>query len=191
MNMTEQSADFAELARRVDQIQDEISHHADPSVVDLTTRYATALEDFNRAGLSTIVRTLKDDPHGRELLFSLVDQPEVMALLTLHGLVKTDQVRQVLQVIEMVRPYLDKEGIAVEVVSVADGVVTMRLPGGGCGSTTAGLREGLEEVMRARVTGFQRIDEVKPEAGPTFVPLTALGTRPSDFELSGARAPSL
>lgn len=48
-----------------------------------------AIEAFHKAGLTTIVKSLKADPRGKELLFSLVDDPTVHALFTLHGIVKS------------------------------------------------------------------------------------------------------
>lgn len=48
----------------------------------------TALERFHQVGLTTIVRALKGDANGRELLFDLVDDPTVRALLSLHGLIR-------------------------------------------------------------------------------------------------------
>jgi len=47
-----------------------------------------ALEQFHKVGLTTIVARLKADPRGKQLLFDLVDEPEVRALLSLHGLIR-------------------------------------------------------------------------------------------------------
>ena len=49
-----------------------------------------AVEAFHRAGLTQIVRTLKADPRGMELLLELVDDPNVYALFAMHGIVKAD-----------------------------------------------------------------------------------------------------
>lgn len=48
-----------------------------------------AIEAFHRAGLTTIVRRLKADPRGKELLFELVDDRGVRTLLAMHGIIRT------------------------------------------------------------------------------------------------------
>jgi nitrite reductase/ring-hydroxylating ferredoxin subunit len=48
-----------------------------------------AIEAFHKAGLTVIVKRLKDDPRGKELLFELVDDPGVRALLAMHGIIRT------------------------------------------------------------------------------------------------------
>lgn len=49
----------------------------------------SALERFHKVGLSLIVSRLRGDARGKELLFELVDEPQVRALLSLHGLIRT------------------------------------------------------------------------------------------------------
>ena len=44
-----------------------------------------AIETFDT---SAIVKRLKDDPRGKELLFELVDDPGVRALLAMHGIIR-------------------------------------------------------------------------------------------------------
>lgn len=50
--------------------------------------FALSLDSLSRAALTTIVRTLKGDPRGKELLFELVDDPTVRFLLGMHGIIR-------------------------------------------------------------------------------------------------------
>jgi nitrite reductase/ring-hydroxylating ferredoxin subunit len=62
-----------------------------------------ALEAFHRLGLTTIVKRLKEDPRGKELLFELVDDPGVRALLAMHGIIRTSPPSQPEPPLELVQ----------------------------------------------------------------------------------------
>ena len=80
--------DLETLATQVDDAIAAIES-LDPAAREKARAVKTAIEAFHKAGLTTIVKTLKADPRGKELLFELVDDPTVQALLALHGLVRT------------------------------------------------------------------------------------------------------
>lgn len=81
------AADLESLARRVDEAIAALDA-LEPVARGKAEAVKQAIEAFHKAGLTTIVKTLKADPRGKELLFGLVDDPTVYALLTLHGIVK-------------------------------------------------------------------------------------------------------
>jgi len=60
----------------------------DPAARDKAEAVKTAIEAFHKAGITAIVKALKADPRGKELLFALIDDPTVYALLTVHGIVR-------------------------------------------------------------------------------------------------------
>ncbi|MEM9042714.1 MAG: Rieske (2Fe-2S) protein [Actinomycetota bacterium] len=83
---------FDELARRVDEARSAAERLEDDVTGDAATgaaiELADAVEAFHRPVLVDIVRTLRNDPRGKELLFGLVDDPHVRAVLALHGIIK-------------------------------------------------------------------------------------------------------
>jgi len=81
------AARFQELAEEVDRTIKEVDR-LDPSAREAALTMKAALERFHKVGLTAIVTALKQDPRGKELLFDLVDRPEVRALLSLHGLIR-------------------------------------------------------------------------------------------------------
>ncbi|MBA3917233.1 MAG: NifU family protein [Gemmatimonadaceae bacterium] len=135
-----------------------------------------ALEAFHKAGLSTIVRTLKQDPHGKELLFALVDDPGVYALLALHGIVKADVRTRVARVVENLRPYTQSHGGDVTLVDVTADTVYVRLAGAcnGCSMSSVTLRNGIEEALKEQVPEITRIEVVpnEPDSTPALVSLS-------------------
>jgi hypothetical protein len=80
---------FEALAKAVDDAAAEVAAlEGTPRKVAEELR--TAVEAAHRAGLVTIVRALRADDAGRELLFALVDDPLIRMLFSLHGIIRTD-----------------------------------------------------------------------------------------------------
>lgn len=50
-----------------------------------------ALDNLNKAALTTMVRGLRDDARGRELLFELVDDPVVRLAMLVHGIIRAPE----------------------------------------------------------------------------------------------------
>lgn len=60
----------------------------DPEARAIAEEFALALDTLSRTALTTIVKKLKSDEHGKELLFELVDDPSVRFLLGMHGIIR-------------------------------------------------------------------------------------------------------
>ncbi len=89
--------DLDQLAERVDRAIAEVQTLA-PDVRAKAMTLKSTIEEFHKVGLTHIVKTLKNDPNGKQLLFDLVDQPAVYALFAMHGLVRADLRTQVSRV---------------------------------------------------------------------------------------------
>lgn len=70
---------------------------------------------------------------------------------------------KVLEVLALVRPYLQSDGGDVELVNITeDGIVELRLKGacGSCPSSTYTLKLGIEEQLRQHVPGVKEVVSV-------------------------------
>ncbi len=70
---------------------------------------------------------------------------------------------KVLEVLAMVRPFLQSDGGDVELVNITDeGIVELRLQGacGSCPSSTYTLKLGIEEQLRQHVPGVKEVVSV-------------------------------
>ncbi len=168
---------FTDLARRVDELRERV-HHLDHAAADLLQETLDAITAFNRAGLVRLVQVLRADPGGAQLLYRAVDEPEVMALLVSHGIVRAERTHDVLRAMEQLRPYLVASGTDAEVVEVDGDVAFVRFAGGGCSGASSELRQGVRETLLARVPGLRAVEEVAPEQASAFVPLSALQVGP-------------
>ncbi|MEO3946862.1 NifU family protein [Gorillibacterium sp. CAU 1737] len=72
---------------------------------------------------------------------------------------KYDEVQEVL---DKLRPFLQRDGGDVELVDVEDGIVKLRLQGacGSCPSSTITLKAGIERALVEEVEGIEEVVQV-------------------------------
>lgn len=175
----QEAADELEhLAAAVDQAAEAAAQLDEPARAQALA-LQESIEAFHKAALTRIVRRLRDDPRGKELLFELVDDPLVYALLVRHGIVRLSLSARAARVIEHVRPYMRSHGGDVELVEVRDGVVYLRLHGScnGCSMAAVTLRDGVEEALRANLPELVGVEVVANEPGPALISLDSVTVR--------------
>jgi len=71
-------------------------------------------------------------------------------------------VEKVKEVLDKIRPRLQADGGDVELISVEDGVVKVRLTGacGGCPMATMTLKQGIERVLKSEVPEVKEVVQV-------------------------------
>lgn len=178
-------ATFEDRARRIDAARRAVGRLADEPAHDAAAELAAALDAHQAAVLTTIVRRLRDDERGRELLYELVDDAEVHAALVKAGIVRPSLAMRALQVLDGLRPYLTSHGGDVELVRIEAGVAEVRLLGAcqGCGSSTATLRDLVAGTLLEHLPELTEVREAAAEAaGPVeaFIPVTALRRKAVD-----------
>ncbi|MFC4597033.1 NifU family protein [Cohnella hongkongensis] len=69
---------------------------------------------------------------------------------------------EVSDVLDKLRPFLQRDGGDVELVDIEDGVVKLRLMGacGSCPSSTITLKAGIERALLEEVEGIQEVVQV-------------------------------
>jgi len=72
------------------------------------------------------------------------------------------QYDEVLDVLDKLRPFLQRDGGDVELVDIEDGIVKLRLMGacGSCPSSTITLKAGIERALLEEVEGIQEVVQV-------------------------------
>jgi nitrite reductase/ring-hydroxylating ferredoxin subunit/Fe-S cluster biogenesis protein NfuA len=167
-----------EAARRVDAAVaavDALDDDARGAALELKD----AVEAVHRPALVQIVRTLRADPRGKELLFELVDDPAVVAVLSLHGIVRPPLTTRLEAALDQVRPYLQSHGGEVELVDVVDAVARVRLHGAcnGCSMSAVTLRETVTEALVSGVEEIRGVEVVEDQPTAAFIPLGSVGRR--------------
>ncbi|TIC82609.1 NifU family protein [Nocardioides sp. GY 10127] len=168
-----------ELAARLDEAT---ARAADAGQGDVLEEALAAHTELHRRGVVAMVRGLREDPRGKELLFALVDVPEVRMLLTVLGVIRPDPTTAASVALEQVRPTLASHGGDASLDRVEDGIAYIRLEGAcnGCSMASVTLRETVEAALTAGVPGLRGVEVVPNEPSPTVIPLSAIGLRPAD-----------
>jgi Fe-S cluster biogenesis protein NfuA/nitrite reductase/ring-hydroxylating ferredoxin subunit len=183
--------DIEELAGALDAAGEAVAalDAASRVVVDDLRR---ALDDTHRAALVHLIRALRADPRGKELLFAAVDVPAVRMVLLMHGLIRPDPGTLARQALENVRPQLQSHGGDVALDRVEDGTVYVRLSGScnGCSLSAVTMRNGVEKALHEVLPGVG-VEIVPNEPGPALIPLGEVGLRPGAEDPTWCRALTL
>jgi Fe-S cluster biogenesis protein NfuA len=69
---------------------------------------------------------------------------------------------EVLEVLDKLRPFLQRDGGDVDLVDVEDGIVKLKLVGacGSCPSSTITLKAGIERALMEEIEGVQEVIQV-------------------------------
>lgn len=174
-----EQADVEKLAQALDDAVAGLAEVTDPSGQRVGQALRTSMDDVHRAALVHIVRHLREDPRGKELLFELVDEPIVRMVLLMHGLIRPDPMTLARTALEQVRPQLQSHGGDVELVRIEDGLAYVRLSGAcnGCSMSAVTMRNGVEQALKAQVPGIVGVEVLPNEPGPTLIPLGEIGIR--------------
>ncbi len=149
----------------------------DPDARAVITDALDALNALHKDALVTIVRRLREDPRGKELLFELVDDPAVLMVLSMHGIIRPDPTTQAKRVLDTVRPGLESHGGGVELDRIEGSTAYVRLQGAcnGCSMASVTMREGVEAALTEGVPGLTSVEVVPNDPAPTLIPLDSIG----------------
>ncbi|WP_131744791.1 NifU family protein [Frankia sp. Cppng1_Ct_nod] len=149
-----------------------------------------AVEALHGSGINAIVRKLRGDSRGRELLFELADDPIVHLLFYVHGVIQPTSVTESLRALEKVRPYLRAQGGDVELIRINGDTAFLRVSGT-CNSralTGVTLREVIKDALVGGVGSVARVVMLAGEPAPTLIPLGSVRTRDGGWVAVGMAA---
>lgn len=180
MTALEDPTSLEQLAARVDAALTKVGALPAPVQV-VAIELKDALDELHRVGLARIITDLRADPRGRELLFALVDVPEVLTLFQLHGLVRAPDLatRTRLAFDELVA-----EGLTGELVRVEGTQAVLRLPGA-TGCSGAEMKDGVGKALMHAVHGLTAVEVEEPVKEPTLIALSSLMVRPGTAWVDG------
>jgi Fe-S cluster biogenesis protein NfuA/nitrite reductase/ring-hydroxylating ferredoxin subunit len=161
----------------VTEISDKQIARVEKTLADLEQRGQTdaieaveAIVGLYGDGLARIAKQV-----GEEVCSRLAEDDLVGHLLLLHGLHPVDCETRVQDALEGVRPYLGSHGGDVELVSVEDGIVRLRLQGtcDGCPSSQTTLKLAVEDAIYKAAPDVEHIEAegvvpVRPVTGSSL-----------------------
>lgn len=131
--------------------------------------------DLHGAVVSRIVEVLSESEAGRGALGKLASDPLICGMLVLYSVHPIALEDRISVAIEQVRPKLQKQGGTAELISVADGVVRVRIQssGHGCGSSPEALTKVVEQVILEAAPEVAEI-VVEGASSAKFVPVNMI-----------------
>jgi hypothetical protein len=163
MNMSE----FQARAEQVERLVERINEVSDESSRKTARELLQSVMDLHAEGLARMVEMLSESEAGRSSLVKLGSDPLICGLLVLYGVHPVPLEERVATAIDRVGPKLRKQRARVELVSIIDSVVRLKIERTGHGSQSDVLTRMIEQVVR--------------EAAPEVVEIVFEGVIPSGF----------
>ncbi len=175
-------SDLRATGARIDTLID-ASAAGGPVARERAEELVRLVADLYGAGLERLLEIV-DEQVGLDdkTLDALAKDDLVASLLIVHGLHPYDVTTRVENALEGVRPYLGSHGGDVELISVGEGVVRLRMLGScdGCPSSSVTLKLAVEGAIEAAAPEITAIEVEEPTAkektGPT-IPVASLFSR--------------
>jgi Fe-S cluster biogenesis protein NfuA len=167
---------FAQRMQQVEALLEQIERFPDAQARETVRKVICSLMELHESGLAAMLDLVRGDPmSGAGLIETFARNRLVSSLLLLHGLHPVDMETRIRDNLARVRPLLQAQGGDVELLSVADGVVRVRLVGA-CHGPTAALRTTVEEAVAAAApeAGVVEIEEAWTAASSRLIPLPLL-----------------
>ncbi len=181
--------DFREDMQRIGGLVQEIEAIADPAVRAATKGLVQSLMDLHGAALEKALNLIFEagEP-GKEMIDRLGRDSLVSSVLILYGLHPEDLETRAVKAVDRIRPQLRKQGCEVELFSVNEGAIRLRVETGShtCGSTAKTVESTLESAIYDAAPDLASLVieglEEKPASG--FVALDKLSGSNGSFVAS-------
>jgi Fe-S cluster biogenesis protein NfuA len=167
------SREFQSRLERLDALLQEAEQSADASAQAQIRQIVQAVIELHKAGFERILGHLDAAGEaGARVREACVQDQIISGLLLLHGLHPLELEARVLLALEQVRPYLRSHGGNVELIDLADGVVTLHLEGScrGCPSSAITMKQTVEEAILAHAPDALGVVVEGAESGSMMTP---------------------
>jgi Fe-S cluster biogenesis protein NfuA len=161
----------------IDELLGRIESAADPSLRTTVRELVELVMNLNGAALERMLEVVRASGDGGEALIQKLGSDDLVGnLLVLYGLHPLKFETRVTQALEKVRSRLRLQNGEIELSSIQDGKVRLRLhaKSQGCGSTAQSLKETLEQAMYQAAPDLTTLIIDGAEEKQSFVPLEML-----------------
>lgn len=173
---------YGDALGHIGELAEQLGNHQDPAVREQVIELLDWVDAFHRDGLGRLVEMIRAW-RGEIFLESVHGDEMAGTLLAAYGLGEGNEVEArasdaVDTALEQVRPTVESHGGHIEVDSITDGVVKVRMKGtcDGCPSSEATLTWGVEAALREHWPDFRRLElvDASPEIDPEKADLTCV-----------------
>lgn len=161
-------------AERIEMLLQEVDAFPDSQARVTTGELVQELLDMYGEGLARLLELVAREQKSGQVLIDVFAQDELLAsLFVLHGLHPLGIEARITRALDDIRPTLKSHGSGVELVSIEDGVVRLRLTGNCHGCSSSMLKQMVEEAITNAAPDLDRVevDDAIPAVKPiAFIP---------------------
>jgi Fe-S cluster biogenesis protein NfuA len=141
--------EFQARIEEVEELVKKLESAGNPEIHAAALELVQSVIDLHGVGLERMVDIVCQNPAGEDALIESVKDDLVSSMFLLHGLHPEGVETRVLRALDKVRPYLHSHGGDVEMVSITDGILKVRLQGtcGSCASSSLTMKNAVEEAV--------------------------------------------
>jgi len=173
--MPEPRREFTRRSERIEELVHRIESAGDLATRAVAQELLQAVIELHGVAIERIVDAISETPNAETLLASLAEDEVVSGVLSLHGIHPIPVHDRVLTALEHARPYLHSHGGDVELESIENGIVRVRLHGacGTCSSSTETMKRTIEDAIYDMAPEVTTVISEKPPAHVELVTLRA------------------
>lgn len=147
--MPDARREFTRRSDRIEELVSRIETTGDPALRAVAQELLQAVIELHGVALDRILTTVADLPEGEAALTRISSDELVSSVLSLHGINPVALEARVAAALDKARPYLQSHGGDVELASLENGVVKVRLQGscGGCSSSGDTMKSAVETAI--------------------------------------------
>jgi Fe-S cluster biogenesis protein NfuA len=147
--MQDAKREFARRSDRIEELVSRIENTGDPAIRAVAQELLQAVIELHGVALERILDAVGDLPSGDAALSQIAGDDLVSNVLSLHGINPVAMETRVAVAIEKARPYLKSHGGNVELDSIQDSTVHVRLQGtcGSCSSSSDTMKNHVENAI--------------------------------------------
>ena len=159
---------YREAWEHIADLADGLANHPDTKVAERVLELLDWVDAVHRDGLGRMIEMTRAW-RGEIFLESLARDEIVGTMLNAYGLgegLDAEAEEEIKKAVDAamaeISPLVESHGGSIEIVSVVDGVVSVRMHGtcNGCASSSATLTYGLEAALKSHWPSFRRLEEV-------------------------------
>ena len=147
--MADTRREFARRSDRIEELVNRIASGGDLVIRAVAQELVEAVIELHGVVLERILEAISDLPEGEAALRQIASDELVSSVLALHGIHPVGFEQRIALALEKSQSYLKSHGGSVELASVDDGVVHVRLQGacGTCSSSNETLKDAVESAI--------------------------------------------
>jgi Fe-S cluster biogenesis protein NfuA len=171
-----EQAEFQQRLQTIERLLGEVERAADPNLRRTMQDLVQLIMDLHGAGLERMLELAGSGENGAGVVSRMGRDELVGSLLVLYGLHPLNLDARVGQALDDVRARLRAQTGEVQLLSIRDGAVHLRInaTGHGCGSNAETMKETIEEAVYRYAPDVTSLTIDGAGAKPGFVPIEML-----------------